>query len=179
MVQYDSMAALDIVVTHALGWALVLLFALVLGGQAFDTFVLVPLWSEHPPESVDGWLGTPAANRVPRYFMFAPAASRRLPSCARMWSLDARGRSRLAAWSRGVWCRAPRTRTDLLRAHKPRSWLPPLAVRGRTAGQGAVGGGLVTLELCSLGARFGGSSGVRQCCFVGCFFPTRLWPRRV
>ena len=63
------MAALDIVVTHALAWALVLLFALVLGGQVFDTFVLVPIWSEHPPESVDGWLGTPAANGVPRYFM--------------------------------------------------------------------------------------------------------------
>jgi len=57
------------VVARALAWALVLLFALVLGGQAFDTFVLVPIWSERPPESVDRWLGTPAANRVPRYFM--------------------------------------------------------------------------------------------------------------
>jgi len=49
--------------------ALVLLFALVLGGQVFDAFVLVPIWSERPPESVDRWLGTPAAERVPRYFV--------------------------------------------------------------------------------------------------------------
>ena len=63
------MAALDVIVTRVLAWVLVLLFALVLGGQAFDAFVLVPIWSEHPPESVDRWLDTPAAGRVPRYFM--------------------------------------------------------------------------------------------------------------
>jgi uncharacterized membrane protein len=63
------MAAADVIVTRALAWVLVLLFALVLGGQAFDTFVLVPIWSAHPPDSVDRWRDTPAAGRVPRYFM--------------------------------------------------------------------------------------------------------------
>src|SRR5262249_54999605 len=63
------MAALDVIVMRVLAWMLVLLFALVLGGQAFDAFVLVPIWSEHPPESVDRWLDTPAAGRVPRFFI--------------------------------------------------------------------------------------------------------------
>ena len=56
------------IVSQLLAWSLVVLFALVLGGQTFDAFVLVPIWSGNPPDSVDQWLGTPAANAVPRYF---------------------------------------------------------------------------------------------------------------
>jgi len=56
------------VLTQVLAWTLVVLFALVLGAQAFDAFVLVPLWSAHPPDSLDDFLQTPAAARVPRYF---------------------------------------------------------------------------------------------------------------
>ena len=56
------------IVSQLLAWSLVVLFALVLGGQTFDAFVLVPIWSGNPPDSVDQWLGSPAANAVPRYF---------------------------------------------------------------------------------------------------------------
>jgi len=58
----------EIIASQALAWSLVILFALVLGGQTFDGFVLVPIWSGNPPDSVDEWLGTPAAHAVPRYF---------------------------------------------------------------------------------------------------------------
>lgn len=60
--------AAEIIASEALAWSLVILFALVLGGQTFDAFVLVPIWSGNPPDSVDQWLGTPAAHAVPRYF---------------------------------------------------------------------------------------------------------------
>jgi hypothetical protein len=74
-------------VTYVLAWALVLLFALVLGGQTFDALVLVPIWSERPPESVNQWLGTPAADRVPRYFMRLLAPLLVISLAALGWSL--------------------------------------------------------------------------------------------
>ena len=56
------------IVSQALAWGLVLLFALVFGGQTFDAFVMVPIWSHDPPNSVDQWRSTPVARAVPRYF---------------------------------------------------------------------------------------------------------------
>jgi len=58
----------EMIASQVLAWSLVVLFALVLGGQTFDAFVLVPIWSGNPPDSIEQWLGTPAANAVPRYF---------------------------------------------------------------------------------------------------------------
>src|SRR5579862_5367683 len=58
----------EMIASQVLAWSLVVLFALVLGGQTFDAFVLVPIWSGNPPDSVDQWLGTPVANAVPHYF---------------------------------------------------------------------------------------------------------------
>ena len=54
------------ILSQALAWGLVLLFALVFGGQTFDAFVLVPIWSRDPPNSVDQWRNTPVARAVPR-----------------------------------------------------------------------------------------------------------------
>ena len=58
----------EMIALQTIAWTLVILFALVLGGQVFDALVLVPIWSGNPPDSVDQWLGTPAADAVPRYF---------------------------------------------------------------------------------------------------------------
>jgi len=81
------MTGSGVIVTHALAWALVLLFALVLGGQVFDAFVLVHIWSERPPESVERWLGTPPADRVPRYFMRLLGPLLAISIAALGWSL--------------------------------------------------------------------------------------------
>ena len=56
------------ILTNGASWLLVVVFALVLGGQAFDTVVLVPIWSSAPPQSVNEWMKSLAVKRVPAYF---------------------------------------------------------------------------------------------------------------
>ena len=53
---------------NGVSWLLVVAFALVLGGQLFDTVVLVPIWSSAPPQSLREWMKSPAATRVPQFF---------------------------------------------------------------------------------------------------------------
>ena len=55
-------------VANGASWLLVAAFALVLGGQVFDTVVLVPIWSSAPPQSLSEWKKSPAADRVSPFF---------------------------------------------------------------------------------------------------------------
>lgn len=51
---------------QGIAWILTLAFALLIGAHAFDTLVLVPLWSANPPASILAWLGNPATQDILR-----------------------------------------------------------------------------------------------------------------
>ncbi len=48
---------------------LIFAFALILGAQAFDTFVNVPIFFADPPRSIEDYLNGKIARRVPAYFV--------------------------------------------------------------------------------------------------------------
>jgi len=55
-------------IASGIGWALIILFATLLGSHLFDTAVLVPSWSAKPPESVREWTGSPTSGKVVAHF---------------------------------------------------------------------------------------------------------------
>ncbi len=63
---------------RGIAWILALAFALLAGAHAFDTLVLVPLWSANPPASILAWLENPATQEIQRnvvafFSLFVPA----------------------------------------------------------------------------------------------------------